>query len=289
VAAAVDALLRGHLVTAELRERDEQDRVQIRSTLIEPAQPSEWSGLGTSLADDLHAFGNGRRSARIAGNGGGKARLLNDPRRQPEAPARWEEQVDAAFALEVAEPTGTMGGAARTGKTRGVASAVAQKPPRSLRLYPFGVSRERLEESARRLQAPVEICADPGAADAVIALKTYSERQSERMRALSAERKPIYMLRGNTVAHMQQALERIFNLRESQAVAPGDVAHPTLQAIQEAEDAIHRMLNHGIGQAELSPQNAHIRRLQHNVAQRYNLESRSFGREPRRRVRFYAR
>jgi hypothetical protein len=97
------------------------------------------------------------------------------------------------------------------------------------------------------------------------------------------------MLRGNTVAHMQQALSRIFDLRESQAATPGAGSHPTLQAIQEAEDAIHRMLNHGIGQAELAPQNAHVRRLQHNVAQRYNLESRSFGREPRRRVRIYAR
>jgi len=280
VAAAVDALLRGHLVTAELRERDEQDRVTIRSTTVESSQPTEFGSLGNaSLADEIHAFSNGRRPTRNGGgNGGGKARLLNDPRRQSERPLQWEEQIDAAYALEAAQPTGTMG----------VTAAQAQR--RSLRLYPFGVSRERLQESARHLQVPVEISSDPASADAVIALKTYSERQSERMRALSAERKPIYMLRSNTIAHMQQALARIFDLEESRGDAGlGDPAHPTLLAIQEAEDAIHRMLNHGIGQAELAPQNAHVRRLQHTVAQRYNLESRSFGREPRRHVRIYAR
>jgi predicted RNA-binding protein Jag len=40
-------------------------------------------------------------------------------------------------------------------------------------------------------------------------------------------------------------------------------------------------------QVELSPQNAYIRRLQHQLAQKYSLLSRSRGREPLRRVRIY--
>jgi len=38
---------------------------------------------------------------------------------------------------------------------------------------------------------------------------------------------------------------------------------------------------------ELSPQSAYIRRLQHQMAERANLVSRSRGREPYRRVRLY--
>ena len=38
---------------------------------------------------------------------------------------------------------------------------------------------------------------------------------------------------------------------------------------------------------ELSPQNAYIRRLQHQMAERANVVSRSRGREPYRRVRLY--
>jgi predicted RNA-binding protein Jag len=37
-------------------------------------------------------------------------------------------------------------------------------------------------------------------------------------------------------------------------------------------------------QVELTPQNSYIRRLQHQMAQRYNLASRSRGREPYRHV-----
>ena len=58
-------------------------------------------------------------------------------------------------------------------------------------------------------------------------------------------------------------------------------------AIQETEDAITGMLNGADHSIELTPQNAYIRRLQHQMAQRYNLASRSQGREPYRRVRIY--
>jgi len=38
---------------------------------------------------------------------------------------------------------------------------------------------------------------------------------------------------------------------------------------------------------ELSPQRAYIRRLQHKLAEQYNLTSQSTGREPERRVRIF--
>jgi predicted RNA-binding protein Jag len=57
----------------------------------------------------------------------------------------------------------------------------------------------------------------------------------------------------------------------------------------ETEDAIHHMLNVGIGSVELAPQNAYVRRLQHEIAGRYNLESRSRGKDPNRRVQIFGR
>ena len=38
---------------------------------------------------------------------------------------------------------------------------------------------------------------------------------------------------------------------------------------------------------ELSPQTSYIRRMQHQLAERYRLQSRSTGLEPNRRVRIY--
>jgi stage III sporulation protein SpoIIIAA len=330
VAASVDALLRGQPIQAERRERDERDRVSIAPVLVDPAEPAQWAGggLGTSSLEDdfLGAFGSGRRDSH--GRRGTRSRAFDDPRRvpvpgerldrddEPEAPdwdTCWDEQIDAAYALEAAEPTGTIGtlapsvrgGAARFGRDelrRALPARPAWAEPmpksskrRSLRIYPFGISRERLEQSARGLRVPVEISADQGEADAVIALKTFYKRQSERLRTAESERKPIYILRTNTVAQIQQCLIRIFDLRASELRARetgeerGQPAHPTTQAMQEAEDAIHRMLNYGGERAELAPQNAYVRRIQHRIAERYNLESRSFGKEPNRHVRIYAR
>jgi predicted RNA-binding protein Jag len=49
------------------------------------------------------------------------------------------------------------------------------------------------------------------------------------------------------------------------------------------------VLTNGTGQVELAPQGAQVRRLQHQLAERYNLISRSRGKEPNRRVRIFAR
>jgi predicted RNA-binding protein Jag len=59
---------------------------------------------------------------------------------------------------------------------------------------------------------------------------------------------------------------------------------PVVAALSEAEEAIGQVMT-GNGAADLTPQNAYVRRLQHMLAQRYNLSSRSQGKEPHRRVR----
>jgi hypothetical protein len=66
-----------------------------------------------------------------------------------------------------------------------------------------------------------------------------------------------------------------------------DFDDPTKQAMLETEDAIHQVLNKGLSTAELAPANAYIRRLQHQMATRYNLISRSRGKEPNRYVKIF--
>ena len=58
------------------------------------------------------------------------------------------------------------------------------------------------------------------------------------------------------------------------------------RAMREAEDGVNRILS-GEPTVKLSPQNYHIRRLQHLLGQRSNVASTSQGREPERSVLFY--
>ena len=61
---------------------------------------------------------------------------------------------------------------------------------------------------------------------------------------------------------------------------------PSDAALREVEEAIG-LVQRDAKPIELSPQNAYIRRLQHQRAEAANLVSRSRGREPFRRVSVY--
>ncbi len=61
---------------------------------------------------------------------------------------------------------------------------------------------------------------------------------------------------------------------------------PQLDAIEETEVAINSVLNTAPS-VELRPQSSYIRRLQHQMAERYNLRSRSRGQGAERRVEIY--
>ena len=113
-------------------------------------------------------------------------------------------------------------------------------------------------------------------------LRSYFRRKPQALRDAEARGIPIYVLKTNTVAQMEQSL-----LSMQGRGGATDVAAPAQYAMQEAEDAITTVLNDGDPSIELTPQNSYIRRLQHQLAQRYNLVSRSAGREPYRRVRIF--
>jgi stage III sporulation protein SpoIIIAA len=276
VAAAVDAQLRGRLVYAERRTLDEQGQVHTAPVVVESPDATQ----ATTTDAEMYALQSSEsRRGRRDRPASGWAAQQNAGSWAPAA-----DQPATIQELEEMEPTGTMGVA------RSLGSSAASRRQQPLRIYPFGVSRERLEQSARQLRVPVEISGEPDQADAVIALKTLYRRQPERLRGAASERKPIYVLRANSISQMQQALTRIFDLRESESgLSAGTLEHPTLQAMQEAEEAAHGLINRGTGEVALAPQNAYVRRIQHQIANRYNLESRSFGKEPYRRVQLYAR
>ena len=83
---------------------------------------------------------------------------------------------------------------------------------KTLRIYPFGVSRDRLAEAARQLHVPIIVTNNQQNADAVITVKNYYRRQPERVQQAEEERKTVIILKNNTIAQMQHALARIFDI-----------------------------------------------------------------------------
>jgi hypothetical protein len=153
-------------------------------------------------------------------------------------------------------------------------------PPRSTRVLPFGVSRSKLEQLVRGNRASVAVVRDLSEADVLLTTKNYYRRRSTTLQMAETEGKPIYVLRKNTVPQMEQFLRN---------VSPGgDGADrdPVREALREADSGVERVRS-GEQEVELNPHSGYVRRLQHLIAQRSQVASRSRGREPHRRVTLF--
>jgi len=167
-----------------------------------------------------------------------------------------------------------------------------------LRIFPFGVSRNRLEQAIIQLRSPAVIVRDMLEADIVLTLKNYYRRKPRPIRDAEERGIAVYVLRANTGIQMEGALVGLLPHSTPKGVVAtpdempsGEVAvsngtDPVETALVEAEVAISAVID-GSASISLTPQGSYVRKLQHQLADRYNLGSRSKGREPHRRVEIY--
>jgi len=150
-------------------------------------------------------------------------------------------------------------------------------PARSLRIFPYGISQSRLRQASKALNLPVIVVNSLGEADVLMTSKSYYRKRPQSISDAERSGLPVYVLRSNTVTQMEKCLADIFGLEP--------VADPFTTAVQEAQQAIERVLRGERASVELSPQEAFVRRRQHEMARAANLVSHSKGKEPYRRVR----
>ena len=309
VADTVDSMLRGQTIVAEERTRDEE-------TGQVSAQRISSGGMEVPIWG-IEGFGTTSRSNnyidRSESNWSTVRRVGQQGSRSNGGGGNGGERLHARGQVRALAPTGTSPADVKRHNAAGLITVdrplfdkemyrsedVKEQLPilKTLRVYPFGVSRDRLAESARQLRVPIIVTNSQGDADAIITLKNYYRRQPERLQQAEEEQKLIIILKNNTIDQMQHALARIFDIPidvstdenpdKAEDVHASDSDDPTTKALLETEDAIYQVLNKDLMTAELAPANAYIRRLQHQMATRYNLNSRSRGKEPNRRVKIF--
>jgi hypothetical protein len=170
---------------------------------------------------------------------------------------------------------GTQGSAATpTGESR-------RTPLQSVRIYPFGVARDRLIQLAKRMGVPAQFVKDAGEADVLVTLRSYYRDRQQAVMQAEQRGVPIFVLRANTVSQMERFLSDLFNLSEV-VPAAGEMDDVKLQA----QAAISAVMN-GERWVDLPPGPSTVRRLQHELARDAELVSHSYGKEPRRHVRIF--
>jgi stage III sporulation protein SpoIIIAA len=151
----------------------------------------------------------------------------------------------------------------------------------TVKVYPYGVARNRLIQAAKRLGVPAIVVKEPSEADALVTLRTYYRDRQQTIVDAESRGLPIYVLRSTTVGQMEQFLGDLFNLKGERFMS-SDV-----DAVRDqTQQAITAVLN-GERWVDLPPGPSLVRRLQHEMARSAELVSHSYGKEPRRHVRIF--
>jgi stage III sporulation protein SpoIIIAA len=151
----------------------------------------------------------------------------------------------------------------------------------TVRIYPYGVARNRLMQAAKRLGVPAIVVKEPSEADVLVTLRTYYRDRQQTIVDAESRGLPIYVLRSTTVGQMEQFLGDLFNLKGEHFMS-SDV-----DAVRDqTQQAITAVLN-GERWVDLPPGPSLVRRLQHEMARSAELVSHSYGKEPRRHVRIF--
>jgi stage III sporulation protein SpoIIIAA len=171
----------------------------------------------------------------------------------------------------------TNGRRERERQIREAESDRAVKPAglKSIRIYPYGVSRDRLQRAANDLHVQVALAKTPAGADVVLTLKAQEKRQPGTLKDLEDKGIKISVIRSNTVSQMKIFLQREFGIEDQKSEEE--------EAMHEAEEALDRVMSHG-APVELAPRPANVRRLQHMLIEQHGLGSQSRGDVPWRRV-----
>ncbi len=254
VSEAVDMLVRGYPQPPEVRFRGEDGEIKVEKP-APPAPVSRAPGLGQS----------------------GTRRIFTNGDAQPQTQPRpsFAPQNGASGPLRRRE-------SARTVEEReGNFGSPPGAPLKTLRVFPYGVARNRLMQAAKRLGVPALVVKDLSESDMMMTLRPYY--RSRQQMVIEAEERglPIYVLRANTVNQIEQTLADLYNLTQD----------PANQAEWEAvasmtQGAIDAVLN-GQRFADMPPATAAIRRMQHELARQSQLVSHSYGKEPNRHVRIF--
>lgn len=150
------------------------------------------------------------------------------------------------------------------------------------KIYLYAVSRSIAEKVIERLDLNAEITRNLDDADIVIAHKNFIKGGAKVLSTAEENRIQIFYVKTNSMAQIQKVIKEALDIAEvNERQTFYDI---TEKALDEAKSAIEKILA-GATDIELKPQNQQIRKLQHELVEQHNLESKSIGEGESRHLR----
>ena len=249
VGAAVDSILRGYPMLPEERFRDEDGQVHFLKQ-TRPNMPTVSQSIRRGTSMDKSPFDRSPMPVSV-------------PQQERYPQSRHADRYDDFIAGDDYE------------------NPVIQASDEDKKIFVFGVARNRLLQSIKSMGVPAVVVKDLEDADILLTQRRYYRDRLQPIVEAEERGIPIFVVKSNTVAQIEQFLIDSFQQRQTPARLSLNE-----EAMHQAEQAV-LMVQAGEKFVNLPAMPSPIRRLQHELARRAHLVSRSFGRDPNRYVRIY--
>jgi stage III sporulation protein SpoIIIAA len=266
VSVTIDQLLRGHDPVTEVRSANEQGEVEIST---QGGQPPGMNGKNR-LQNPVLPRPTGWRAS------GQMTPVDPSPPHNPE----FEQMLDQSWQ----QPEGP------TEKVRTPGPNGEDWP---VYVYPYGISRNLLDQVLELSKLPIVLTKDIDSADAVMALRSQVKNHSKLRQMAKTKEVPIHVVKSNTLPQISRTLQRLLDLDPTTSegmdlrMFSESSNQDEIEALEEARLAVEQIVIPKGQPVELLPRPAKVRRMQHELAEHYRLKSDSFGEEPNRRLRIY--
>ncbi len=266
VAATIDQFLRGQQPATEVRATNDQGEVEV----YQQGEPSSLSNGKTQLQNPVVPRPTGLRAS-------GKMEPVDPNNSQnPE----FEQMLEQSW-QQFEENTEKV----RTPGPNGEDWPVY--------IYPYGISRNLLDQVLELLKLPVVLTKDMDNADAVVALRSQIKNHSKLRQLAKTKDLPIHVVKSNTLPQITRTLQRLLDLDPTSAegidfkMFTESNNEDEIEALEEARLAVEQIVIPKGQPVELLPRPSKVRKMQHELAEHYRLKTNSMGEEPNRRLRIY--
>ncbi len=285
----VDTLLRGRQPNPQVRTVSESGKVVITHELSDarsgaiPIRPLT-DGQGQSGITGLRATGRMSPLPSRGGYEGDRPFAQGTSSKQLTERQQFDQMLDESLGRF---PTGSTRLAADLGL-----SFNGEDLP--IRVYPYGVSRQSLDQVIHTLNLPIVLTKDIDSAHTVLALRSHVKNHSKLKHMAKVRQLAIHTVKSNSVPQVIRALQRLLHVDSEGSSEPvnlnlfsrnGD--DDEIEALEETRLAVEQIVLPKGQPVELLPRTAKIRKMQHELIEHYRLKSSSFGDEPNRRLRIY--
>jgi len=267
VAETVDVLLRGRRPNPQVRTVSETGKVTITHELSQPAT------LDVTPRAVVTTPGGWRSSGQIVPLPT-KAEALNPDKNY------FEQLLDESLS--------------RQETFEGLVNSGPDGEDLPVHIYPYGVSRQQLEQVVHTLNLPIALTKDIDSADVVLALRSHIKHHSKLRQIAKTHQIPIHTIKASSVPQIARTLRQILQMDEPGMPEANDLgmfsrngSEDEIEALEEARLAVERIVIPKGQPVELLPRSSSVRKMQHELVEHYHLKSGSFGEEPNRRLRIY--